>query len=1451
MEDELMSFDDFAASIKAKYPQYQEVDNFTLATKMVEKYPEYADRVSLEKKNPDQNEQSGESELANGTSDSQKPEPDKSTFRKYLEWIGSARMGVPYFGDKTETMKALESGTARMVGGLVGIPEKLAKADLAVKMELVKMFGSEEVKKQTQEIQDKINALPEKERTAAKLKLQAQTVPAKELFGIDLSPVNEWFANQADDIKDAQEAIDVTRKQYDSNIIDDIGSGNLGQASERMFNGFVESVPMMLMTVGTGGTGLAAVGGSVASDKMEDLERQGEMSDIEMAGVGALRGGFEAIGGSILQGIFKPALGKVSKEAAEEITKSFFSRLKQAAISAGKEFAEEASQSAQEELTDALVKGEDINWESVAKNMVDAGLIGAFSTAPSNLITSPDRTSSGQVTEQAVEGGTVPLNIPAVETVEELQTQLNYITNKEDIDPETKNKLVKELNEKITKLESTDTQEVTTPENPVESTEATQGTDTETTEPTQTKLREIGEKSRKQAKGEKIPLRKKVQNTLNNAADQIVDRQASVKRLIRKGGLENTPTFMVANSGASSHAKNIAEKAYNRTVSNLTNAEVSRLEEIIFARRVQAIDENRAARDLEPIKHPDGYNSEQAAADLETYRQELGDAKFNELVERSNNYFDEYKSLLNTMKEEGLITQETYDTFAEVNYQPRQFLDFLEDMHGNFLVEELNKSETIPLSQKQIQSLKEGSEGMLNMDAFGILEASILTRSRAVFSNRLNNTFAEEFQNRLNEINELRNKETLTKEEQKEVSNFEMLEENVKMDRIIGFTESGQPKYAMAKANTKGWSPIYYYINGIKHRMWLKDQFHQKYTDTNNQYLGATARENIALFSGTSSVKTLATGNNPLFFITNTPRDFLFILTFSQEYGNEVISNSFKLFRDAAKGVRDVVTNAPNYDKYLEYGGGMDFLALQGKYKDKGLLKKGVDAVMNQKTQDKITKNAVKRFLDKFNLASEVGLRMAVFNKSINNQLSELGIDNIESLDKTQRDLIYTKAVKQARQLTDFNQGGKAVKALDAGIPYLNAAVQGTRAAASNLKQRPVETVTRMAQITGYTVGMTMAAAMGAIAYFRNDDDEETKGMSNAEIYFETLRGVSQYDLNNYFIVPIGKRDENGNWRYLRMAKSQALTPNLNAAEFFVRKALAEQAGIEYKQDLGDTMMRTFETNILPMEVSVKGAASRVPFFDASMALYGIDSYTGNPLSWDRGKIPEQLEGIVDDRVEPVFKELGDLLGQSPVRLQSAMESYITTPSTNPYVGIMYGMGNLATGDKDFKSMADGFGDITEKSLRRVMKSTSEYNKVTKAKERVGDAVIDAYRKHIETEAIVRKAVKEAKRTGDAQTAIDGLNQAYQANPELLEKSVKWFKSEFKKKRLNPLVSSLRFEDNKEVKALLIADRFGDKLMKDRPDYTEQEKAILKQLLEEKVIDKEVIKLYSDIFNKK
>ena len=51
MEEKKKTVQEFAGSIKEKYPQYTDMDDLELTKKMLAKYPQYADVVDVKKKN--------------------------------------------------------------------------------------------------------------------------------------------------------------------------------------------------------------------------------------------------------------------------------------------------------------------------------------------------------------------------------------------------------------------------------------------------------------------------------------------------------------------------------------------------------------------------------------------------------------------------------------------------------------------------------------------------------------------------------------------------------------------------------------------------------------------------------------------------------------------------------------------------------------------------------------------------------------------------------------------------------------------------------------------------------------------------------------------------------------------------------------------------------------------------------------------------------------------------------------------------------------------------------------------------------------------------------------------------------------------------------------------------------------------------------------------------------
>ena len=94
------------------------------------------------------------------------------------------------------------------------------------------------------------------------------------------------------------------------------------------------------------------------------------------------------------------------------------------------------------------------------------------------------------------------------------------------------------------------------------------------------------------------------------------------------------------------------------------------------------------------------------------------------LEKRSENYFKVFKDILKDMKSEGLINQEFYDRFAEVDYKPTAYVKFLLDMDGDFLETEADRVGSFGLSGDMIRNMKKGSVGLEVMGCLGVTSGS-------------------------------------------------------------------------------------------------------------------------------------------------------------------------------------------------------------------------------------------------------------------------------------------------------------------------------------------------------------------------------------------------------------------------------------------------------------------------------------------------------------------------------------------------------------------------------------------------------------------------------------------------------------------------------------------------------------------------------------------------------
>jgi hypothetical protein len=930
----------------------------------------------------------------------------------------------------------------------------------------------------------------------------------------------------------------------------------------------------------------------------------------------------------------------------------------------------------------------------------------------------------------------------------------------------------------------------------------------------------------------------KIDKGFRNFISNFFDRQFVPKFILNKSGGRLVRNYLIASKGATGYAKQMYDSAHAKIYKGLTSAEIKTLDKIIQLRRFIAIDTNRAKNNMPDVVHPDFINKQDAEIELTELEKELGLDKFKDLTKRADNYFGEFKGLLSEMEKSGLISKESLDMFFEIDYQPRMFLEFLTKNETDFVPE---TSSNASLSADQIKKLEEGLNSSLIYDSQYLLSRSMNIRAKSIAMNNTNKKLVEFMEKQAEVVKKLKEKNDQTKQEKNTIKYFEELSKRVKINPIIGFTDTGNPKYKYDLP--KGFKNANYYINGVKHSIMVEEVFHEQYFDSTKGFLNGNAKEIVAMASGTAVVKALATGNNPTFFITNTPRDLLFIATFSEEYGMSVPVNIAKVIKDAYFGIRDISKVSDNFKNFISYGGMMDFLTDQGKLKHTGV-QKLLDKIDNKKREGiSSVLNAIT--LNKVQMYSEIGFRMAVFNRSVKNQLKELGFDKIEDVaDKSQVDDIYTNAVASARGLMDFNQGGKITKDADAFVPYLNAATQGTRVMFDNFRERPFETTFRVAQTAGVLSGATIGISISMFAAF-NDDDE----MTPTEKYLYAKKGVSRYDQTNYFIIFTGKKTEKGEFEYIRIAKPQQITPFFSMTDGIITSFIKKKIGDESSTDAIDNVMFALEKNISPVDFSITGNLARNPLLKSALTYStGYDFYREQDLSALRGKVPVAAEGFESKQVEDFYKKIGEETGMSPARFKAGLESYITTPSTSPYVGFLYGGLDAMASDKEGKEVIGKLGkDLLKSTLNRVKKETTDFNRRLESNKDLKKKIEQAEIENLKTKSLFKKYAEAYTNKEMTISQISKeLEDVAKESPFEAKRLKKMIRDKINNEGVSSYVFEIKYAKTAETKALMLVDLFGSDL-KDISKLSPEEKKLVFQMKRMKAINRETLFEYNKL----
>jgi hypothetical protein len=1005
-----------------------------------------------------------------------------------------------------------------------------------------------------------------------------------------------------------------------------------------------------------------------------------------------------------------------------------------------------------------------------------------------------------------------------------------------------------------------------------------------TKEEAKAKLDKTFDKAQKEMYEKKTDI-KSWNHRMRKLALWFFDRQYVPKMILKRAGLNLVRNYMITSKGASGYAKFMYDEAYKKiyqktvkvgkefVVNALSSAEIKELDKMIMIRRIIAIDKNRAERGMPPVTQTGFLNGVESSLALEQMKEEMGTEVFNDMNKRADAYFEAFQGLLSAMEESGLVSKEFADKFFNVDYQPKVYLDFLKTAEQEMSIIEMGAEESTSLASEQVRSLEEGSAGSLITDSRYLLSRSMNARTKAVAMNNTVSKLSTEMEAQAEVVQELKDKEPkdLTRKEKKTIKYFAELSKAVKYNPIVDFTKSGKPKYKY-KAG-KGSHPQYYYRNGVRHMLIMEGSFFDAFNDNvKGIWKNSNVKEKVAIGSLSGLVKTIATGNNPAFFLTNAPRDFMFVATFSPVYGSVVPWNLVKVFGGMIKGIVDIESKNDNFRNFVKYGGMLDFLHKQGEFKGTSWTRRKLSTkggkllgLFGNKTKNfaGILGNAIS--FKKLQMWSEIGVRMAVFNQSVQNQFKAEGVKNeAEFLAKlgeegaTKLQDVYVNATAEARNTTDFSQGGIYAKDADALIPYLNAGIQGTRVAVEQLGANGasgfVQTSLRMVQSAALLSAIPMALGVKMLGWLGDDElPEDYKSLSAGERYLKARKGVSNYDQTNYSIWFTGSFDADGEAQYVRVAKPHFLTPFVAYAEGLQLDLIKKSVGDVTPNDAMERVKWAVETNISPIEMSVTGLISRNPILKASLTYTtGYDFYRDQDLSYLRGDVKVETEGHESKSVEAFYKTIGLDYSLSPARMKGAVESIITTPSTSPFIGLLYGGLDAILADEEAKkAMGNDEARVFKSLTGRLLKTTSEYNR------RINfDKNFDKQISKLEIYDIKNKAKfkdltrKLIKGEIDSKVLGDELVTLAKKSPFDAKRMGNIIKSVAKNPNVPQMVYEIKFATAKE-RALYLANIFGGDFLDAQKEMSKENTKLWQALFTNKAVNKETILEYNKLIGKK
>ena len=609
-------------------------------------------------------------------------------------------------------------------------------------------------------------------------------------------------------------------------------------------------------------------------------------------------------------------------------------------------------------------------------------------------------------------------------------------------------------------------------------------------------------------------------------------------------------------------------------------------------------------------KHPKAkdnktVNKEYAEGMIEAMKRREGPKEFDLIKRKSDQVFDEYKRVLKEDYEEGLISEELYNELKDINYSPRKFIDYLIFSERNVLNLRGDNQYRVDGIDKYMQTLKHGSDGILYTDPVRLLQQRIALAHKLRFENRSRKGIYEF-------IKTIENAETTQDPVQKKrFSNLFGLRNGkpITVKEAVGHTlkpgESVNPETHIEVQVMEDGKKIKFAMTIDAYRSFIATPH-----DTNIQkgQLSLPLKILEGFFGVPGKIlKTFATGvGAPTFFLVNLVLDFTQQTHFTDTYsGGRLWWRSMlpikygMAFSDWMAVSRDAFVGGERSKEYARLGGNLEFFtdyglggygsvmeisqgniaarvkqlmeqegmsevdAVEQATREEGsaiLQKNEYDAFTNPESRG--SWNTAKSWMSKLNQWSETMARLANMRRWEIRYINEYKKKN-GGAEPTGVDLerIKKRAVANAVETANFNNGGRAIKAMDkAGFSYLNAAWQVMYRGAKHIKRNPGIFIYEATQY-GLMFGMALMAYNLRKYKWTGEEEEDDildqldkaneegneEEIQRLERYLKDKRKpyldfIPDYERDRYHIIITGWNDEQGRPKYYKIRKDERLS---------------------------------------------------------------------------------------------------------------------------------------------------------------------------------------------------------------------------------------------------------------------------------------------------------------------